>query len=108
MTALLDLAVVIPTFNEAGSISQVVGELPRDLVREVIVADGGSTDGTQDRARARQGRQRVLPFAALFQVDHDDSINMGWGDLGILLYFIEAEALAAPRLDRVGCEYEGC
>ena len=50
------IAVIIPTFNEAASIEQVVAELPRDLVREVIVADGGSTDGTQERARAAGAR----------------------------------------------------
>jgi glycosyltransferase involved in cell wall biosynthesis len=46
------VAVVIPTFNEAESIASVVAELPRDLVDRVIVADGGSTDGTPERARA--------------------------------------------------------
>ena len=44
------VAVVIPTFNESGSIAVVVAELPRDIVSRVIVADGGSNDGTQDRA----------------------------------------------------------
>jgi glycosyltransferase involved in cell wall biosynthesis len=45
------VAVVIPTFNEAESIATVVAEMPRDIVGRVIVADGGSFDGTQDRAR---------------------------------------------------------
>ena len=45
------VAVVIPTFNEAESIAAVIAELPRDIVGRVIVADGGSSDGTQDRAR---------------------------------------------------------
>jgi glycosyltransferase involved in cell wall biosynthesis len=45
------VAVVIPTFNEAESIAAVVAELPRHVVDRVIVADGGSTDGTQERAR---------------------------------------------------------
>jgi glycosyltransferase involved in cell wall biosynthesis len=45
------VAVVIPTFNEAESIAAVVAELPRDIVGRVIVADGGSDDGTQERAR---------------------------------------------------------
>jgi glycosyltransferase involved in cell wall biosynthesis len=48
----MGVAVVIPTFNEAESIAAVVGELPRNIVTRVIVADGGSTDGTPDRARA--------------------------------------------------------
>ena len=46
------VAVVIPTFNEADAIAAVIGEVPRDVVGRVIVVDGGSSDGTQDRARA--------------------------------------------------------
>jgi glycosyltransferase involved in cell wall biosynthesis len=46
------VTVVIPTFNEAEAIAAVIHELPCGIVREVIVADGGSTDGTQDIARA--------------------------------------------------------
>ena len=45
------VSVVIPTFNEAASIASVIRELPRDLVQDVIVSDGGSTDGTQAIAR---------------------------------------------------------
>src|SRR5580658_230548 len=45
------VAVVIPTFNEAESIASVVAELPRAVVDRVIVADGGSVDGTQEHAR---------------------------------------------------------
>ena len=50
------LSVVIPVFNEAESIASVIKEIPRDLAREVIVADGGSTDGTQHIARAAGAR----------------------------------------------------
>ncbi len=46
------VAVVIPTFNEAQSIAAVVAELPRDIVGRIIVADGGSSDGTPERARS--------------------------------------------------------
>jgi len=52
------VAVVIPTFNEAESIAAVVAELPRDTVERIIVADGGSTDGTPERAR-RAGAEVV-------------------------------------------------
>jgi glycosyltransferase involved in cell wall biosynthesis len=45
------VSVVIPTFNEAESIAAVVAEIPRDVVARIIVADGGSKDGTADRAR---------------------------------------------------------
>jgi len=46
------VAVVIPTLDEEASIAGVVGALPRDTVSRVIVADGGSTDATAERARA--------------------------------------------------------
>jgi len=45
------VAVVIPTLNEEDSIGAVVASLPRDVVSQVIVADGGSIDGTAERAR---------------------------------------------------------
>ena len=45
-------AVVIPVLNEAESIGAVIRELPRDLIRDIVVADGNSTDGTQAAARA--------------------------------------------------------
>jgi glycosyltransferase involved in cell wall biosynthesis len=46
------VTVVIPTFNETESIGAVVAELPRDVVTRVLVVDGGSRDGTAERARA--------------------------------------------------------
>ena len=45
------VTVVIPTFNEADSIGAVIAELPRDVVTRMIVVDGGSGDGTPERAR---------------------------------------------------------
>jgi len=46
------VAVVIPAWNEAEAIGPVVAEVLREGVGEVIVADGGSTDGTPGVARA--------------------------------------------------------
>jgi glycosyltransferase involved in cell wall biosynthesis len=46
------VTVIILTFNEAESIGAVVAELPRALVDRVLVVDGGSRDGTQERAQA--------------------------------------------------------
>ncbi|HKO10306.1 MAG TPA: glycosyltransferase family 2 protein [Alphaproteobacteria bacterium] len=50
------IAVVIPTLNEAGAIPLVLREVPRELVREIIVADSASTDGTAEAARAAGAR----------------------------------------------------
>ncbi|MGN6697063.1 MAG: glycosyltransferase family 2 protein [Thermomicrobiales bacterium] len=46
------LAVIVPAWNEAGAIGQVVAALPRDWADLIIVVDGGSADGTPEIARA--------------------------------------------------------
>ena len=46
------VSVVIPTLNEAATIAAVIAAVPRPLAREVIVADGGSTDATAACAAA--------------------------------------------------------
>ena len=43
---------VIPALNEARSIGAVLAALPPGVVRETIVVDNGSTDGTAEIARA--------------------------------------------------------
>lgn len=54
------VAVIIPTFNEVDAIGGVIAELPKSIAREIIVADGGSTDGTQAAACAAGARVLVL------------------------------------------------
>ena len=49
-------SVVIPTLNEEAAIAGVVGEVPRELVQEIIVVDNGSTDRTAARASAAGAR----------------------------------------------------
>jgi glycosyltransferase involved in cell wall biosynthesis len=50
------VTVVIPTLNEVSTIGAVIAEIPRAFSADVIVADGGSTDGTQAAARAAGAR----------------------------------------------------
>ncbi len=44
--------VIIPAFNEEGAIARVVGELPRAVVRDILVCDNNSTDATAANATA--------------------------------------------------------
>jgi glycosyltransferase involved in cell wall biosynthesis len=53
------VSVIIPTRNEASAIARVLADLPADIVTEVLVVDGNSTDGTPEIA-AKMG-VRVLP-----------------------------------------------
>ena len=50
------VAIIIPTLNEVDVIGKVIAEVPRSIVKEIIVADSGSTDGTQAAARAAGAR----------------------------------------------------
>ncbi|MES3629924.1 MAG: glycosyltransferase family 2 protein [Longimonas sp.] len=44
--------VIIPAFNEAKAIGQVIGDLPAHQVDEVVVVNNASTDATERNARA--------------------------------------------------------
>lgn len=50
------VAAVIPALDEAGAIGTVVAEIPSDWVDDIIVVDGGSTDGTAAVAAAAGAR----------------------------------------------------
>jgi glycosyltransferase involved in cell wall biosynthesis len=52
------VSVIIPTHNEAQAIASVLGDLPSDLITEVIVVDSNSNDGTPEIA-ARMGARVV-------------------------------------------------
>ena len=44
----MNISVIVITLDEAGCIAQLLKEIPKDLVGEVLVVDGHSTDGTQE------------------------------------------------------------
>ncbi len=54
---------VIPALNEAASLGAVLRSIPSDLVAEVIVVDGGSSDGTPSVAAAHGATVIAGPVA---------------------------------------------
>ena len=67
--------VVIPAFNEEGSIGLVLADIPRGLVRRVVVADNNSRDATAERAREAGAEVAPAPVqgygsACLAALDH--------------------------------------
>ncbi len=50
------VSLVIPTLNEAAALGAAIREIPAAFAGDIIVADSGSTDGTQDVARAAGAR----------------------------------------------------
>ena len=60
--------VVIPARNEREALPLVLADLPRDQVREIVVVDNGSSDGTADvaaRAGASLAFQRLVGCAPI-------------------------------------------
>jgi glycosyltransferase involved in cell wall biosynthesis len=47
----MKIGVIIPAFNEEEAIGNVVNEIPRDLVEEIVVCSNGCTDKTEQVAR---------------------------------------------------------
>jgi rSAM/selenodomain-associated transferase 2 len=47
----MSVSIIIPTWNEAGGIAETISGLRVQKPREIIVVDGGSSDGTIEQAR---------------------------------------------------------
>ena len=45
------VSVIIPAFNEENGVGQVIQEIPKDLLAEIIVVNNASTDNTEKIAR---------------------------------------------------------
>jgi glycosyltransferase involved in cell wall biosynthesis len=61
------VSVIIPALNEQDSIGLVISDIPKDLVKEIIVVDNGSTDHTAEVARnagARVVRENQKGYGA--------------------------------------------
>jgi len=48
----MKISLIIPTMNEEGAIGRVLKEIPKNIINEIIVIDGHSTDNTAKEAKA--------------------------------------------------------
>ena len=88
----MKISVVIPTLNEAENLGPLLERLeatPR--IHEVVIADGGSTDGTQELAKKRARLTVSEPGRGI-------QLRAGAGEAtGDILFFLHADVL--PPLD---------
>lgn len=68
----MDISVVIPVFNEARTIREIVARVWKTgLIREIVIVDDGSTDGTREILQEMQQTDRVRVFL------HDRNLGKG-------------------------------
>ncbi|MYF55741.1 glycosyltransferase [Candidatus Poribacteria bacterium] len=57
----MNVSVIIPVLNEEGAIANVINDIPKELVQEIIVVDNGCTDRTAEIARKHGAKVVVEP-----------------------------------------------
>lgn len=95
------LSVIIPTLNEAARIGATLGALQplRSRGHDVIVVDGGSEDGTPERARPLADRVIAAPRGRASQM------NAGAAEArGDVVLFLHADTLLPESADRLVLE----
>jgi len=90
------LSVIIPTLNEAAHIDRVLDDVSQGEALEVIVADGGSTDITVEKASARGARLCQGPPGRARQMNQGAAMARG-----ALYFFLHADSRLPAGFDRV-------
>ena len=86
--------VIIPAYNEEESIGKVINDIPRELVREIIVCNNASSDNTAANAKKEGATVIDQPMkgygnACLKGIEHIDKKKAGriWGAWEAMDYF---------------------
>lgn len=92
----LSLSVVLAVFNEAGNIRACLDAV-RDIADEMIVVDGGSTDGTAEIAQAAGARVYRTDNPPIFHINKQKAVEMAAGKWVLQL---DADEIVGPQLKR--------
>lgn len=94
-----DISIIVPALNEAESVEMALSALAplRSAGAEVILADGGSRDGTADRARSLCDRVVVAPRGRAAQMNAGAAVASG----DVLLFLHIDTSLPVDARERI-------
>jgi glycosyltransferase involved in cell wall biosynthesis len=78
------VTVIIPALNEVSSIEGVLKEIPKDVVDEILVVDGHSTDGTRELVR-KLGHKVVEQEGRGYGLAVSTGVKHATGDVIVLM-----------------------
>jgi rSAM/selenodomain-associated transferase 2 len=93
--AIPDLSVVIPTLNEAATLPGLLGDLAaqQGVAFEVLISDGGSSDGTRQIAAELLARHHLNGVVSISPVGRGRQLNRGAAQAkGEWLLFLHADS----------------
>jgi glycosyltransferase involved in cell wall biosynthesis len=89
------IALIIPTLNEEEAIGKLLARVPEDAVDEIIIADGGSSDRTVERAKAQGAR--VIEAGRGYGRACREGARAAGADCGIVV-FMDGDGADKPEL----------
>jgi len=88
---LADVSIVVPVHNAASHIDRCLSALDEALVREVIVVDDASTDGSGAIAAKHGARVEILPARAGAALARNHGVRIASGSV---VLFVDADVVA--------------
>jgi glycosyltransferase involved in cell wall biosynthesis len=90
-----DVSIVVPAHNAAGEIDRCLSALDHAQVREVIVVDDGSTDGTGAIAARHRARVETLPARSGAALARNHGVRLAGGNV---VLFVDADIVAEAEV----------
>lgn len=101
----MKISIIIPILNEAETISRLISHLikscdTKENIKEIIIVDGGSVDGSQDIVNTALKNESILIKLLTSKKGRAKQLNTGGNAAkGDILYFLHADSFPPQGFD---------